>query len=64
MNSNFDPDIGGGRGYSLSFTDKDSYASIQNYFTASNQWPVNGMTFSVWMRWVGVSVGGTRSDSF
>ena len=64
MNSNFDPDIGGGTGYSLAFTDKDSYASTQNYFTPSTQWPVTAMTLSVWLRWVGVSPGGIRTWAF
>ena len=59
-----DPDVGGGKGYSISFTDKDSYASIQNYFTPSNQWPEKAMTFSVWIRWVAVSPGGTGSFAF
>ena len=64
MNSNFDPDVGGGRGYSIAFTNEDSYASIQNYFTPSTQWPVTAMTFSLWMRWLAVSPGGIRSFAF
>ena len=64
MNANFDPDVGGGRGYCIAFTDQDSYASVQNYFTASNQWPVKEMTLSLWMRWVAVSPGGFRSWAF
>ena len=61
MNSDWNPDIGGGRGYSISFTDQDSYASVQNYFTPSNHWAVNDMTWSVWLRWVGVSPNGIAS---
>ena len=64
MNSNFNPDIGGGRGYSISFADQDSYASVQNYFTPSSQWAVKAMTVSVWLRWVGIPSGGTRSWPF
>jgi len=64
MNSNFNPDVGGGRGYSLAFTDKDMYASSQHYFTASNQWPIAAMTVSVWMRWVAISPTGIRSWAF
>ena len=64
MNSNFNPDIGGGRGYSISFADQDSYASVQNYFTPSNQWAVEAMTVSVWLRWIGLSSGGTASYPF
>ena len=56
---NYDPDKGGSHGYSLAFTDSDSYASVQNSFTSSNQWPINGMTTSLWVRWVGMR--GTRS---
>ena len=44
MNSNYIPDVGGGRGYSLSFSDQDAYASVQNHFTPSNQWAVNSQT--------------------
>ena len=64
MNNNFDPDLGGGKGYSIAFTEDDAYASISTYFTASNQWPVNQQTFSVWMRWIGVSPNGFFSSPF
>ena len=64
MNANFDADIGGGRGYSLSFADMDSYASIQKYFTPSDQWPVTAMSFSLWMRWVALSPAAIRTFAF
>ena len=60
----FDADGGGGRGYSLSFTDQDSYASVRNYFTANDAWPVTSMSLTVWLRWVAVSPGGFRSWAF
>ena len=60
--SNFEPDVGGGRGYSIAFTDKDAYASVQNYFTASASWPVKSMSISMWIRWTGVN--GIRSWPF
>ena len=65
MNSNFDGDVGGGgRGYSISFTDQDSYASVQKYFTPSDQWPQTAMTLKVWLRFVAISPGGFRSFAF
>ena len=64
MNTNFDPDIGGGRGYSIAFTDKDAYASVPGYFEPSSKWPVTFMTLSLWMRWVAISPGGIRSWAF
>ena len=63
MNDNYDADIGGGRGYSLSFADKDSYATVQHSFTPSTQWAVNEMTMSVWIRFVGMPLG-TLSSPF
>ena len=62
MINNYDPDIGGGRGYSLSFADQNSYASICKYFSPSNQWPVNAVTLSMWIRWIGMTPGGIFSS--
>ena len=60
MDDNYNPDIGGGRGYSLAFTDKDSYATIQSYFSTSKEWPLTAMSLSLWMRFVGLAPGGNR----
>ena len=45
---------------SLAFTDNAAYASVQNYFTPSSQWATTSMTMSMWLRWVGTPLGGTR----
>ena len=52
---------GGGRGYSLSFSHQDSYASVQNYFTPSPLWPITAMTVSAWIRFTAVGPGSIRA---
>ena len=45
-----DPDCGGNRGYSLSFSDYDQYAGTAGYFSPSTLWPTNEITVSAWVR--------------
>ena len=57
-----DNDFGGNRGYSLSFSNQDSYATTSSYIAPSDKWPVAAITITACVRYTGFSKGGMRGS--